>query len=58
MGSDLRRNVGIGILVLAVVAIVATPGDARALTFLGVVILAMFPLGLERLIRGILGKRD
>lgn len=58
MGSNLRRNVGIGFLVLALVAIVATPGDARVFTFLGVVILAMFLLGLERLIRGILGQRD
>lgn len=58
MGNNLRRNIGIGFLVLALVAIVVTPGDARVLTFLGVVILAFFLLGVEKLIRGILGKRD
>jgi hypothetical protein len=58
MGGTLRRNVGIGFLVLALVAIVVTPGDARVLTVLGVVILAFFLLGLEKRIRGILGQRD
>jgi hypothetical protein len=58
MGNNLRRNIGIGFLVLALLAIVVTPGDARVFTFLGVVILAFFLLGLEKLVRGILGKRD
>lgn len=58
MGGKLRRNIGIGFLVLALVAIVATPGEGRVLTLLLMMVIAMFLLGVERLIRAILGKRD
>lgn len=55
MYAKYRRTVGIIVLILSAVAVVITPGDARILTVLGLIILIMFLLGMEKLVRAILG---
>jgi hypothetical protein len=55
MYAKYRKIAGLIILGLSLLAIVLTPGEARILTILGLMIGVMFLLGLEKLVRAILG---
>lgn len=55
MYAKYRRMAGIIVLILSAVAVVITPGEARMFTVLGLMILIMFLLGMEKLVRAILG---
>lgn len=55
MYAKYRKIIGLIILGLSLLAIVITPGEARILTILGVMFGVMFLLGLEKLVRAILG---
>ncbi len=56
MSGQIRKYIGIGYILLSIIAVVATPSGGRAFTVLGLVILAMFLLGVGRLFRAILGS--
>ena len=55
MYEKIRKYIGFGFLVLFAIAVLATPSGGKMLTVLGMMVLAFFLLGLERLVRMILG---
>lgn len=55
MYATFRTIAGLIVLGLAVIAVVFTPAEARIFTVLGAVIVALFLLGLEKLLRALLG---
>lgn len=55
MYAKYRKIAGLIVLGLSLLAIIVTPGEARILTILGVMIFVMFLVGLEKLVRAILG---